>query len=246
MMPANAKKRHVVVEERFDALREYAETTPLNKVEKGTSGIGIITAGNCYNYAKEVYGENASYLKLGLLNPLPAGLIRDFAAAHDTVIVIEELDPVIEDFCKTMGLNVIGKNVLPLCGEYSEELLKEKLLEYGCKKVAMSDLARDDMFEAVEDAFRYGKLVLASPTYNADVFPFMRTFIHHLTSRGFQNRTVGLIENGSWAPTAAKVMRSLLEGSKNIAFTDTTVTVRSVLNDESRVQIDALAKELCK
>ena len=126
------------------------------------------------------------------------------------------------------------------------ELLKEKLLAYGCKNVSMNDLARDDMFEAVEDAFRYGKLVLASPTYNADVFPFMRTFIHHLTGRGFQNRTVGLIENGSWAPTAAKVMRSLLEGSKNIAFTDTTVTVRSVLNDESRAQIDALAKELCK
>ena len=126
------------------------------------------------------------------------------------------------------------------------ELLQQKLLAYGCPKVAMSDLARDDMFEAVEDAFRYGKLVLASPTYNADVFPFMRTFIHHLTSRGFQSRTIGLIENGSWAPTAAKVMRGLLEGSKNIAFTDTTVTVRSVLNDESRAQIDALAKELCK
>ena len=126
------------------------------------------------------------------------------------------------------------------------ELLREKLLAYGCKKVAMSDLARDDMFEAVEDAFRYGKLVLASPTYNADVFPFMRTFIHHLTSRGFQSRTIGLIENGSWAPTAAKVMRSLLEGSKNISFTETTVTVRSVLTEDSLTQIDALAKELCK
>jgi len=126
------------------------------------------------------------------------------------------------------------------------ELLREKLLAYGCEKVAMSDLARDDMFEAVEDAFRYGKLVLASPTYNADVFPFMRTFIHHLTSRGVPNRTVGLIENGSWAPTAAKVMRSLLEGGKNIAFTETTVTVRSALSEESRAQIDALAKELCK
>ena len=125
------------------------------------------------------------------------------------------------------------------------ELLRDKLLANGCKKVAMSDLARCDMFEAVEDAFRYGKLVLAAPTYNADVFPFMRTFIHQLTGRGFQNRTVGLIENGSWAPTAAKVMRSLLEGSKNIAFTDTTVTVRSALSDESRAQIDALAKELC-
>ena len=126
------------------------------------------------------------------------------------------------------------------------ELLAKKLEEYGCPKVALSDLARCDMFEAVEDAFRYGKLVLAAPTYNADVFPFMRTFIHHLTSRGFANRTVGLIENGSWAPTAAKVMRSLLEGSKNLSFTETTVKVVSALNDESRAQIDALAKELCK
>ena len=125
------------------------------------------------------------------------------------------------------------------------QLLRDRLIAAGCKKVAMNDLARDDMFEAVEDAFRYGKLVLAAPTYNADVFPFMRTFIHHLTGRGFQNRTVGLIENGSWAPTAAKVMRSLLEGSKNITFTETTVIVRSVLNDESREQIDALTKELC-
>jgi len=125
------------------------------------------------------------------------------------------------------------------------ELLREKLLANGCKKVAMSDLARDDMFEAVEDAFRYGKIVLAAPTYNADVFPFMRTFIHHLTSRGFANRTVGLIENGSWAPTAAKVMRSLLEGSKNLSFTETTVKIVSALSDESRAQIDALAKELC-
>lgn len=128
MMPANARKRHVVVEERFAALREYAETTPLNTVEKGTGNIGIITAGNCYNYAREVYGDRASYLKLGLLNPLPAGLIRDFAASCETVIVIEELDPVIEDFCRTLGLDVIGKNVLPLIGEYSEEVLREKLL----------------------------------------------------------------------------------------------------------------------
>jgi len=128
MMPANAKKRHVVVEERFDALRKYAETTPLNRVEKGTGSVGIITSGNCYNYAKEVYGDSASYLKLGLINPLPAGLIKDFAASCDTVIVIEELDPVIEDFCKTLGIEVIGKNVLPLIGEYSEEVLREKLL----------------------------------------------------------------------------------------------------------------------
>ena len=126
------------------------------------------------------------------------------------------------------------------------ELLAEKLKAYGCPKVSMSDLARCDMFEAVEDDFRYGKIVLAAPTYNADVFPFIRTFIHHLTSRGFANRTVGLMENGSWAPTAAKVMRGMLEGCKNVAFTETTVKIVSALSEESRAQIDALAKELCQ
>lgn len=128
MMPANAKKRHVVVEDRFLALTEYAETCPLNTVEYNDSNIGIITAGNCWNYAKETFGKNASYLKLGLLNPLPKQLILDFAAKHETIIVIEELDPVIENHCKTLGLNVVGKDVLPICGEFSEELLKEKLL----------------------------------------------------------------------------------------------------------------------
>lgn len=128
MMPANAKKRHVVVEDRFLALTEYAETCPLNTVEYNGTDIGIITAGNCWNYAKETFGKNASYLKLGLLNPLPKQLILDFAEKHGTIIVIEELDPVIENHCKTLGLNVVGKGVLPICGEFSEELLKEKLL----------------------------------------------------------------------------------------------------------------------
>jgi flavin reductase (DIM6/NTAB) family NADH-FMN oxidoreductase RutF len=102
------------------------------------------------------------------------------------------------------------------------------------------------MAEAVEDAFRYGKLVLASTTYNADVFPFMNTFIHALTERSYQKRTVAFIENGSWAPTAAKVMRGMLEGSKNITFADTTVTIKSALSDDSRKAIDALAEELCR
>ncbi len=129
MMPANAKKRHVVVEEHLAALAEYAETCPLNTIEanEGTT-VGVITAGNCWNYAKETFGKDASYLKLGLLNPLPKQLILDFAANYETVIVIEELDPVIENHCRALGLNVIGKNVLPICGEFSEELLKEKLL----------------------------------------------------------------------------------------------------------------------
>ena len=125
------------------------------------------------------------------------------------------------------------------------KLLEEKLLEAGCPKVVVNDLARCDMAEAVEDAFRYGKLVLATTTYNTDVFPFMKTFLHHLTERGFQNRTVGIMENGTWAPTAARVIRKELENSKNITFTETTVRILSALNSDSRAQVEALAKELC-
>lgn len=126
------------------------------------------------------------------------------------------------------------------------ELLAQKLKDKGCPKVVVTDLARDDMAEAVEDAFRYGKLVLATTTYNADIFPFMKEFIHHLTERNFQNRTVAFMENGSWAPLAAKVMRSMFEGSSNLTFTDTTVRILSALNDESKAQVEALAEELCK
>ena len=126
------------------------------------------------------------------------------------------------------------------------ELLAEKLLSKGCPKVEIHDLARCDMAEAVEDAFRYGKLVLATTTYNADIFPFMKEFIHHLTERNYQNRTVALMENGSWAPLAAKTMRKMLEGSKNITFTDTTVKILSALSDDSREEVEKLACELCK
>ncbi len=126
------------------------------------------------------------------------------------------------------------------------ELLAQKLKEKGCPKVVVNDLARCDMAEAVEDAFRYGKLVLATTTYNADIFPFMKTFIHHLTERNFQNRTVGLMENGSWAPLAAKTMRGLFENSKNLSFTDTTVKILSALNEDSKAQIEAMANELCR
>ena len=126
------------------------------------------------------------------------------------------------------------------------ELLAEKLNEKGCPKVVVNDLARGDMAEAVEDAFRYGKLVLASPTYNGDVFPFTREFIHELTERNYQKRTIGFIENGSWAPTAAKVMKKMLENSKDLTFTDTTVKVMSALNEESIAAIEALAEELSK
>ena len=126
------------------------------------------------------------------------------------------------------------------------EELAEKLNQRGCPNVVVADLARCDMAEVVADAFRYSKLVLATTTYNATIFPYMQSFIDHLTARNYQGRTVGMIENGAWAPMAAKVMKKMLETSKNLTYTDTTVTVKCALNDASRAQIDALADELCK
>ncbi|MBR3971768.1 MAG: flavin reductase [Ruminococcus sp.] len=124
--------------------------------------------------------------------------------------------------------------------------LAEKLRANGCPKVVLNDLARCDMAEAVEDAFRYSKLVLATTTYNSEIFPFMREFINHLTERNFSNRTVAFIENGSWAPTAAKIMKGMFEKSKNLTFADTTVSILSALSDNSKEAIDNLADELCK
>lgn len=124
------------------------------------------------------------------------------------------------------------------------ELLAQKLKEKGCPKVAVNDLARCDMAEAVEDAFRYGKIVLATTTYNADVFPFMREFINELTERNFQNRFVGIIENGSWAPMAANVIKKMLENSKNITFADTVVTVKSAMKQNTADDIERLADEI--
>ena len=125
------------------------------------------------------------------------------------------------------------------------ELLADKLKAKGCPKVSVADLAREDMAEAVEDAFRYGKLVIASTTYNADVFPFMRTFLEHLVERGYKKRTIGIIENGSWAPMAAKTMKAILEPCKDLKFTDAQVKIMSAMNDENKQQIDAMAEELC-
>ena len=125
------------------------------------------------------------------------------------------------------------------------EAFAEMLKARGCPKVVVADLARDEMFETIEDAFRYGKIVLATTTYNGDIFPFMRTFISHLTERNYQNRTIGFIENGSWAPTAARVMKGLFEKSKNIRFCENVVHVKSALSDESKAQLEALADELC-
>ena len=124
------------------------------------------------------------------------------------------------------------------------ELLAAKLEEEGCPKVAVNDLAREDMAECVEDAFRYGKVVFATTTYNGDIFPFMKQFLDHLTERDFQNRKVAFIENGTWAPTAARIMKARFEKSKNIEYAETTVTIKSAMTEENKEQIAALAKEM--
>ena len=125
------------------------------------------------------------------------------------------------------------------------EELARALEERGCPKVVVNDLARCDMAEAVEDAFRYSKIVLATTTYNGEIFPFMREFIHHLTERNFSNRTVALVENGTWAPVAAKVMTGMLSGCKNLTFAENGVRILSALNPESRAKLLLLADELC-
>ena len=124
------------------------------------------------------------------------------------------------------------------------ELLAEKLKEKGCPKVVVTDLAREDMAEAVEDAFRYGKIILASTTYNGDVFPFMKTFIEHLTERNYQNKTIGLIENGSWASMAGKVMTGMFEKSKNITWLETSVKIMSSMDEQNKADIEKMAEEL--
>ena len=146
---------------------------------------------------------------------------------------------------ETEGIMIAYTSVYGNTKKAVEQLAKE-LEEKGCPKVAVNDLARCDMAEAVEDAFRYGKIVLATTTYNAEIFPFMNTFIRELVERGFKNRVVGLIENGSWAPLAAKTMRKMLEGCKNLTFTESTVSIKSAMNDDNKAQITAMADELCK
>lgn len=145
---------------------------------------------------------------------------------------------------ETEGVLVAYNSIYGNTGK-AVELLAEKLQEKGAT-VVVRDLARCDMAQAVADAFRYSKLVLATPTYNGDVFPFMKDFINHLTERNYQNRTVGLMENGSWAPMAARVMRGMLEKSKNLTFAENTVTITSALNEASAAKVDALADELCQ
>ena len=182
-----------------------------------------------------------------------AGLdIQTVCPLHGPVLKGEEIAHAVKQYLTWSSYSVESPGVCvaytSVYGHTKEAalLLKEELLKKGCPKVAIADLARDDMPETVEDAFRYGKLVLCTTTYNNGIFPWMKTFIDHLTERNYQNRTVAFVENGTWAPTAAKNMRALFEaaGAKDITFAQTTVTIRSALDEASRAQIAALAAEL--
>ena len=181
--------------------------------------------------------KKASALEIGTICPLHGPVLK------------EEIPHVLQQYNTWSSYGVESEGVAiaytSVYGHTKEavDFLAAKLAEKGVK-VAVSDLARDDMPEVVEDAFRYGKLVLATTTYNADIFPFMRTFIDHLTERNYQSRTIGIIENGSWAPNAAKVIKGMFANSKNITFADTTVTIRSALTEENKAQLEALANEL--
>ena len=176
--------------------------------------------------------------------------IKTICPLHGPVLVGDEIANAVTKYDIWSGYKVESEGVcIAYASVYGHTkaaalLLKDELLKRGCPKVAIADLARDDMPETVEDAFRYGKLVLAAPTYNGGVFPFMRTFIDHLTERNYQNRTVAFIENGTWAPMAAKTMKGMFEGSTGIDFVEPVVTIKSALNDASRAQIAALADAL--
>lgn len=183
--------------------------------------------------------KKAAALDIGIICPLHGPVLRENLSYYLNLYDVWSSYGVESEGVVIAYTSVYGNT------QKAVKLLEEKLYEYGCQKVVINDLARCDMAEAVEDAFRYGKIVLATTTYNAGLFPFMREFIHHLTERNFQRKTVGLIENGSWAPVAAKMMRGMLEGCKDLVFTDAAVKINAALNDESRAQLDALARELC-
>ena len=184
--------------------------------------------------------KKAAPLQIGTVCPLHGPVLQGAALAN----ALAKYETWSSYEAETDGVFVAYTSVY---GHTKEAALKlvEMLKARSCPKVSCADLARDDMAEAVEDAFRYGKLVLATTTYNAEIFPFMHTFIDHLVERNYQNRTVGLIENGSWAPMAAKVMRAKFEKSKNVRFAENTVHVKSALSDSSRKELEALADELC-
>ncbi|MBQ6061829.1 MAG: FprA family A-type flavoprotein [Clostridia bacterium] len=184
-----------------------------------------------------------------LLKKAAALEIKTICPLHGPVLA-EDLDTYLNLYQTWSSYGVESEGVV-ICytsvygnTEKAVELLAEKLKEKGCPKVAVNDLARCDMPEAVEDAFRYGKLVLATTTYNAEIFPFMKQFIDHLTERGFRGRKIGLIENGSWAPMAAKVMHGMLEDCKDTTFAETTVRIMSAMNEENKAQIEKLAEEM--
>ena len=188
-----------------------------------------------------------------LLKKAAALDIRVICPLHGPVLAtLEEIAHVVKQYGTWSSYSVESPGV---CIAYTSvyghtkaavDKLRELLLAKGCPKVAVSDLARDDQPEAVEDAFRYGKLVLATTTYNMDIFPWMRHFIDHLVERNYQNRKVGLVENGSWAPNAAKVMKGMFEKSRGIAFCDTVVTIKSALSPESEAKLAQLADEILK
>jgi len=185
--------------------------------------------------------KKASGLDIKIICPLHGPI-------HDTP---EMIGHVIQQYTTWASYNVESEGILiAYTSVYGHtkaavEKLAEMLKARGCPKVVVADLARDEMFETIEDAFRYGKIVLATTTYNAEIFPFMRTFISHLTERNYQKRTIGFIENGSWAPVAARVMKGLFEHSKDIRFCENVVHVKSALSSESTTQLEALADELC-
>ena len=176
--------------------------------------------------------------------------IRTICPLHGPVLT-ENLGYYLEKYQTWSSYGVENEGVVIACASIygntmkAAKLLKEKLLAYGCPRVVLTDLARDDMAEAVEDAFRHSTLVLAASSYNGGVFPFMKHFIDHLTERNFQSRKVAIVENGTWAPTAGKTMLKLLEGAKNLTYAENTVTIRSTLNAQSEAALDALARELC-
>ena len=184
--------------------------------------------------------KNAAALDIAIICPLHGPVINENLGSY-----LDKYNTWSSYAVEDEGVVIAYTSVYGHTKEAVEELA-EKLNQRGCPNVVVADLARCDMAEIVADAFRYSKLVLATTTYNATIFPHMQNFIDHLTARNYQGRTVGMIENGAWAPMAAKVMKKMLETSKNLTYTDTTVTVKCALNDASRAQIDALADELCK
>jgi flavorubredoxin len=184
--------------------------------------------------------KKASALDIQIICPLHGPVLKDNLGYYINLYNIWSSYDVESEGIMIAYTSVYGNT------KKAAELLAEKLKGKGCPKVVLSDLAREDIAECVEDAFRYGKLVLATTTYNTGIFPYMREFINDLTERNYQKRTVALIENGTWAPAAIRVMKSMFEGCKDIRFAENSVTIKSALNDTSLAQLEALASELCQ